>query len=141
MRTRNWDKLYSTYIKIYEKKQQRSRVGMEEIYNKYEFRAIYTALETDRKLQIKKGQRKVANIMQDLVARQQEYKYSFKQAKLLKKRIKEIYNEDVSIYQIRLGKTGKFWEDVKLLQQKLDENGIRGAQARRIIASTFFGSL
>ena len=54
MRTRNWDKLYSTYIKTYEKKQQTSRVGMEEIYNKYEFRAIYTALETDRKLQIKK---------------------------------------------------------------------------------------
>ena len=141
MRTRNWDKLYSTYIKTYEKKQQTSRVGMEEIYNKYEFRAIYTALETDRKLQIKKGQRKVANIMQDLVARQQEYEYSFNQAKLLKKRIKEIYNEDISIYQIRLGKTGKFWEDVKLAQQELAEKGITGEQARKIIASTFFGSL
>ena len=62
---RNWNKLYQTYLKNYQKRKDKSIVGMEEKYTFFEFQAMYTALENDRKLEIKKGTRKVANITQD----------------------------------------------------------------------------
>lgn len=137
---RNWNKLYKTYVEKYNKKVAKSPVGMDEVYNFSEFQAIYTALENDRLAEIEAGKRKVANITQDLVARQEKYEMTTKQAAVVQKRMEELYGERVSIRQIRLGKTGEFWGDVKQAQQELKSKGIVGKENAKIIASTFFGS-
>lgn len=137
---RNWIKLYKTYVARYNKKAVKSYVGMEEIYNFEEFRAVYSALEADRISEIKAGKRKVANITQDLIARQELYELTMKQAKVVQKRMEELYGEKISIRQIRLGKTGEFWDDVRQAQQDLKSQGIVGKENAKIIASTFFGS-
>ena len=137
---RNWIKLYKTYVARYNKKAVKSYVGLEEVYNFEEFRAVYSALEADRMSEIKAGKRKVANITQDLIARQEMYEMTMKQAKVVQKRMEELYGEKKSIRQIRLGKTGEFWNDVRQLQQDLKSQGIVGKENAKIIASTFFGS-
>ena len=137
---RNWIKLYKTYVARYNKKAVKSYVGLEEVYNFEEFRAVYSALEADRISEIKAGKRKVANITQDLIARQELYKLTMKQARVVQKRIEELYGEKMSIRQIRLGKTGEFWSDVRQAQQELKDKGIVGKENAKIIASTFFGS-
>ena len=138
---RNWIKLYKTYVARYNKKAVKSYVGMEEIYNFEEFRAVYSALEADRISEIKAGKRKVANITQDLIARQELYELTMKQARVVQKRMEELYGEKMSIHQIRLGKTGEFWSDIRQAQQELKDKGIVGKQNANIIASTFFGSV
>ena len=137
---RNWIKLYKTYVARYNKKAVKSYVGLEEVYNFEEFRAVYSALEADRISEIKAGKRKVANITQDLIARQELYELTMKQARVVQKRIEELYGEKMSIRQIRLGKTGEFWADVRQAQQELKDKGIVGKENAKIIASTFFGS-
>ena len=137
---RNWIKLYKTYVARYNKKAVKSYVGMEEVYNFEEFRAVYSALEADRMSEIKAGKRKVANITQDLIARQELYKLTMKQARVVQKRMEVLYGEKMSIRQIRLGKTGEFWSDVRQAQQELKDKGIVGKENAKIIASTFFGS-
>ena len=137
---RNWNKLYKTYVERYNKKVATSPVGMDEVYSLSEFMSVYTAMETDRMAEIRAGKRKVANITQDIVARQQAYDLSMKQAKVVQKRMEELYGEKISIRQIRLGKTGEFWDDVRQVQQELKSQGIVGKENAKIIASTFFGS-
>ena len=137
---RNWIKLYKTYVARYNKKAVKSYVGLEEVYNFEEFRAVYSALEADRISEIKAGKRKVANITHDLIARQELYQLTMKQARVVQKRIEELYGEKMSIRQIRLGKTGEFWSDVRQAQQELKDKGIVGKENAKIIASTFFGS-
>ena len=56
---RNWIKLYSTYSKNYDKKAIKSKVGFEDKYTLNEFKTMYTAIENERKLQVKHGERKV----------------------------------------------------------------------------------
>lgn len=138
---RNWNKLYKTYVERYNKKAVKSPVGMEEIYNFSEFQAVYTALENDRLAEIEAGKRKVANITQDLVAKQEKYEMTTKQAAIVQQRMEELYGERVSLHQIRLGKTGEFWRDVKQAQQELKSQGMVGKENAKIIASTFFGSV
>lgn len=137
---RNWNKLYATYKKAYEKKKAKSTVAMEDMYSKRDFIATYTALEEDRMEEIKQGTRKVANITQDLVSRQVEYKYSYKQAAVIQKQLNELYGEKVSIRRIREGSTGEFWNDVRQAQSELRSQGIYGAKMNAIIAQEFFGS-
>ena len=137
---RNWIKLYKTYVARYNKKAVKSYVGLEEVYNFEEFRAVYSALEADRISEIKAGKRKVANITQDLIARQELYELTMKQARVVQKRMEELYGEKMSIRQIRLGKTGEFWSDVRQAQKELKDKGIVGKENAKIIASTFFGS-
>lgn len=137
---RNWIKLYKTYVARYNKKAVKSYVGLEEVYNFEEFRAVYSALEADRISEIKAGKRKVANITQDLIARQELYELTMKQARVVQKRMEELYGEKMSIRQIRLGKTGEFWSDVRQAQQELKDKGMVGKENAKIIASTFFGS-
>ena len=76
---------------------------MEEKSTFFEFQAMYTALENDRKLEIKKGTRKVANITQDLIAKQELYSYSVKQAKELRKALKIKFGRDFKLKDIRIG--------------------------------------
>lgn len=138
---RNWNKLYKTYVERYNKKAIKSPVKMEEIYDINEFKSNYTAMERVRKAEIKKGKRKVANITQDIVAKQQLYDFTTKQAKAIQENMEKIYGKKVSIRQIRLGQTGEFLDDVRQLQQELRSQGIVGKENAKIIASTFFGSL
>ena len=151
---RNWNKLYTTYVSKYVKKQtsvvrenirrklhgETKLLSMEDMYSKRDFIATYTALEEDRMKEIKQGTRKVANITQDLVGRQVEYKYSYKQAKIIQKQLNELYGEKVSIQKIREGQTGEFWNDVRQAQSKLRANGVSGTKMNAIIAQEFFGS-
>ena len=137
---RNWNKLYQTYKKVYEKKKAKLTVAMEDMYSKRDFIATYTALEEDRMEEIKQGTRKVANITQDLVSRQVEYKYSYKQAEVIQKQINELYGEKISIRKIREGQTGEFWNDVRQAQSELRANGVSGTKMNAIIAQEFFGS-
>ena len=90
--------------------------------------------------EIKQGTRKVANITQDLVGRQVEYKYSYKQAEVIQKQLNKLYGEKVSIRKIREGQTGEFWNDVRQKQSELRANGVSGTKMNAIIAQEFFGS-
>lgn len=100
---RNWTKLYETYKRNYQKVKNKSEVPMERVYNKYEFEKVYVALEADRMREIKAGTRKRANVTQDLIARQKQYEYSQKQAKVIQKALKERYGEKWTIKEIRIG--------------------------------------
>lgn len=151
---RNWNKLYATYVSRYLKKQtaividklssklhgETNLLSIEDMYSKRDFIATYTALEADRMEEIKQGTRKVANITQDLVNRQVEYKYSYKQAKVIQNQLNELYGEKISIQKIRKGVTGEFWEDVRQKQSELKANGVHGTKMNAVIAQEFFGS-
>lgn len=103
MRKRNWDKLYSTYEKSYYKKAARSKVGMEDKYSKTEFKVMYTALENDRLKEVKKGERKVLNVTQDLVARQEKYLFTTKQARNIQTAYLQEYGDKLKLSSIRSG--------------------------------------
>ena len=140
---RNWNKLYQTYLKNYQKRKDKSIVGMEEKYTFFEFQAMYTALENDRKLEIKKGTRKVANITQDLIAKQELYSYSVKQAKELRKALKVKFGQDFKLKDIRMGllnEDAEFWNYIKEFKEGLIKQGVSRKETREIISSTFFGS-
>ncbi len=137
MRTRNWNKLYSTYGKRYANKVAKSRVGMEEKYSFEEFKVVYEALENDRKKELQSGARKVANITQDIVARQEKYVYTLKQAKTLRNAMREQFNEEYKLKDIRAGvvKTKEFW-DVVNEYRKQTQNQVDAPT----IGQVFFGS-
>ena len=137
---RNWIKLYSTYSKNYDKKAIKSKVGFEEKYSLDEFMGIYTAIENERKLEVKQGKRKVLNVSQDLLAEQEKYLYSMKQAKELKKALKKYYNLDYKIKDIRTNsdKTDEFWKAVSDYKKQLKLQGVK--DVNNVISSTFFGS-
>lgn len=143
MRTRNWDKLYQTYVKGYNRKSAKSEVGLDEIYSPAEFRAIYTALEADRKREIEAGTRKVANITQDLIARQELYDYSFKQAKAIKKAIYLEYGENVRLKDIRKNSselTDDFWDLIRNERKRLFAERLSASEVADYISETYFGS-
>ena len=140
---RNWNKLYATYVKTYNKKAAKSIVGMEQLYTVLEFKSMYTALENDRLAQMRKGTRKVLNITQDLVAKQELYEYSLKQARALKKALKQEFNETYTIKALRLGKvqkTEEFWDLVRKYQIELRDKGLSSADIKESVGQTFFGS-
>lgn len=141
---RNWIKLFTTYNKMYDKKLATSKVGMEARYNLDEFKAMYTGLENDRKREIRKGTRKVANVTKDLVARQENYLYTMKQAKTLKKAMQEQFNENYKLKDIRSGaiRTEAFWQHVKEVKKLLEVNNplLTKGEVNEYISETFFGS-
>lgn len=115
MRKRNWDKLYSTYEKSYYKKAARSKVGMEDKYSKTEFKVMYTALENDRLKEVKRGERKVLNVTQDLVAKQEKYLFTTKQARNIQTAYLQEYGNKLKLSSIRSGTVNlnNFWDLVK----------------------------
>lgn len=115
MRKRNWDKLYSTYEKSYYKKAARSKVGMEDKYSKTEFKVMYSALENDRLKEVKKGERKVLNVTQDLVAKQEKYLFTTKQARNIQTAYLQEYGNKLKLSSIRSGTVNlnNFWDLVK----------------------------
>lgn len=140
---RNWNKLYATYVKTYNKRAAKSIVGMEQIYTILEFKSMYTALENDRLAQVRKGTRKVLNITQDLVARQELYEYSLKQARTLKQALKQEFDENYTIKALRLGKvqkTERFWDLVRKYQIELRNKGLKPTDIKESVGQTFFGS-
>lgn len=133
MKKRNWTKLYETYKKKYNRVNASSTVPMERLYTKIEFEKMYVALESDRRREIKAGTRKVANITQDLIARQKQYDFSQKQAKIIQKALKERYGEKWTIKEIREGSarqtTEYLFAEVNQVSKQTDEVG-----------AVFFGS-
>ena len=135
MRKRNWDKLYSTYEKSYYKKAARSKVGMEDKYSKTEFKVMYTALENDRLKEVKKGERKVLNVTQDLVARQEKYLFSTKQARNIQTAYLQEYGDKLKLSSIRSGtvQLNNFWDLVKSYASTRSNND-------PTVGQVFFGS-
>ena len=135
MRKRNWDKLYSTYEKSYYKKAARSKVGMEDKYSKTEFKVMYSALENDRLKEVKKGERKVLNVTQDLIARQEKYQFSTKQARAIRTAYAQQYGKKLKISQIRMGTTqlDNFWDLVRAYEENMQEGDAP-------VGQVFFGS-
>lgn len=81
--------MYSTYNKRYNKqmeliaKESERGIPVPEMtapYNYNQFKMVYTAMENTRQTEISKGRRKVLNITQDMVRKQQKYELSYKQA-------------------------------------------------------------
>lgn len=135
MRKRNWDKLYSTYEKSYYKKAARSKVGMEDKYSKTEFKVMYSALENDRLKEVKKGERKVLNVTQDLVARQEKYERTIKQARALRNAYAQQYGKKLKISEIRMGtvQLDNFWDLVRAYEENMQEGDAS-------VGQVFFGS-
>lgn len=117
--SRNWDKLYRSYYKRYKQELAKSNVPIEPIYNKREFKAMYSSLESDRLQEIKAGKRKVLNITQDLVRSQKEYAYTSKQAKVLQQALKEQTGHKYSLKALREGNVQRdqaFWNAVRTFE-------------------------
>lgn len=143
MRQRNWNKLYATYEKTYAKKLSKSKVGMTGKYDFYKFKVIYSALENDRKAEIRKGQRKVANITQDLVARQEQYEFTQKEAKTIKKALKEQYGMTFKLFDVRVGNLQEidaFWDVVRQYREELLNQHMNKEEVRKKVGQVFFGS-
>ena len=132
---RNWDKLYSTYEKSYYKKAARSKVGMEDKYSKTEFKVMYSALENDRLKEVKKGERKVLNVTQDLVARQEKYERTTKQARAIRNAYAQQYGKKLKISDIRMGtiQLDNFWDLVRAYEENMQEGDAP-------VGQVFFGS-
>lgn len=120
---RNWDKLYSTYEKRYYSKLKKSKVGLEDKYSKTEFKVMYTALENDRKKEVSRGERKVLNITQDLIARQEKYERTTKQARVLRNAYAQQYGKKLKISDIRMGtvQLDNFWDLVRAYEENMQE--------------------
>lgn len=120
---RNWDKLYSTYEKRYYSKLKKSKVGLEDKYSKTEFKVMYTALENDRKKEVSRGKRKVLNITQDLIARQEKYERTTKQARVLRNAYAQQYGKKLKISDIRMGtvQLDNFWDLVRAYEENMQE--------------------
>lgn len=132
---RNWDKLYSTYEKRYYSKLKKSKVGLEDKYSKTEFKVMYLALENDRKKEVSRGERKVLNITQDLVARQEKYEFSTKQARAIRNAYTQQYGKRLKISQIRMGtiQLDNFWDLVRTYRENMQEGDAS-------VGQVFFGS-
>ena len=130
---RNWTKLYETYKRNYQKVKNKSEVPMERVYSRYEFEKVYVALEADRMREIKAGTRKRANVTQDLIARQKQYEFSQKQAKVIQKALKERYGEKWTIKEIRIGDARQATE---YLFAETGQVSNQGAE----VGAIFFGS-
>ena len=130
---RNWTKLYETYKRNYQKVKNKSEVPMERVYSRYEFEKVYIALEADRMREIKAGTRKRANVTQDLIARQKQYEFSQKQAKVIQKALKERYGEKWTIKEIRIGDARQATE---YLFAETGQVSNQGAE----VGAIFFGS-
>ena len=140
---RNWTKLYRTYSKHYNRLAKKSDVGMTEKYSKFEFKAAYGELEDKRLKQLNKGERKVLNITQDIVADQQKWEYSFKQAKALKQGLQLTFSDfdkSIRIRDIRAGRvdTEEFWKQITAYKNSL--TNISGSNKAKLVGQVFFGS-
>lgn len=132
---RNWDKLYSTYEKRYYSKLKKSKVGLEDKYSKTEFKVMYLALENDRKKEVSKGERKVLNITQDLIARQEKYELTTKQARAIRNAYAKQYGKKLKISDIRMGakRLDNFWDLVREYRENMQEGDLT-------VGQVFFGS-
>ena len=132
---RNWDKLYSTYEKRYYLKLKKSKVGLESKYSKTEFKVMYLALENDRKKEVSRGERKVLNITQDLIARQERYEFSTKQARAIRNAYTQQYGKKLKISEIRMGtiQLDNFWDLVRTYRENMQEGDAS-------VGQVFFGS-
>ena len=83
---KNWTKLYNRYEKMYDAKKAKSEVGMEEKYSELEFKTMVVSMESD----VRTGVTHSKDIVRDLVNKQEKYKYSIKQAKVIQERLGRI---------------------------------------------------
>lgn len=142
MISRNWTKLYNTYTKKYELIKSKSPVDLEPKYTQAEFKMMYRALEEERNEEILAGTRHVLNITQDLVHKQQMYKYSMKQARAIRTQLNNNSSADmVRLTDIRTGKvdTDEFWNAVSEAYNTYSIN-MRANEAKKRISQVFFGS-
>lgn len=143
--TNQWKKLYETYKNRYYKAQAK-QPGMKKLYNLGEFKSFYTELEYGRKKAITKGFRKVANITQDLV-RKQQYQLSQAQGKTLLSALKAKGAKDVTLLKLRQGKYGnyagrvkEFYDLIGARYTELMKTGVTSEDASYQIGQEFFGS-
>ena len=108
---------------------------MEDKYSKTEFKVMYSALENDRLKEVKKGERKVLNVTQDLIARQEKYQFSTKQARAIRTAYAQQYGKKLKISQIRMGTTqlDNFWDLVRAYEENMQEGDAP-------VGQVFFGS-
>lgn len=144
--TRNWKKLYKTYIDNYNKSAINNLNQMADKYNMIEFKMKYTALENDRKKEILKGKRKILNIQQDII-RKQTYELSKGQALAVKYTLKETKGLDLKLRDIRRGKYGSNKELISITFREiadqyndLIDSGYSTIQAKKMISTVYFGS-
>lgn len=108
---------------------------MEDKYSKTEFKVMYTALENDRLKEVKKGERKVLNVTQDLVARQEKYLFTTKQARNIQTAYLQEYGDKLKLSSIRSGtaQLNNFWDLVKSYASTRSSND-------PTVGQVFFGS-
>lgn len=133
---RNWTKLYNRYEKMYDAKKEKSEVGMEDKYSELEFKTMVVGMESD----IKTGVTQSKDIVRTLVNKQEKYKYSVAQAKVIKERLEYLYGSNYSIKEIRKGDSGEFWKDIEVYKKDLATSGLPADKAGKIISEVFFGS-
>ena len=107
---KNWTKLYNRYEKMYDAKKAKSEVGMEEKYSELEFKTMVVSMESD----VRTGVTHSKDIVRDLVNKQEKYKYSIKQAKVIQERLEYLYGSKYSIKEIRKGDSGEFSKDIEV---------------------------
>ena len=133
---KNWTKLYNRYEKMYDAKKAKSEVGMEEKYSELEFKNMVVSMESD----VRTGVTHSKDIVRDLVNKQEKYKYSIKQAKVIQERLEYLYGSKYSIKEIRKGDSGEFWKDIEVYKKDLIAGGSTTSGANKIISEVFFGS-
>lgn len=144
-RARNWGKLFSSYVKQYNKISAKSPVPVESQLSLEEFKAQYTGMYNDRISDVKAGKRVAAtNITRDIVARQQMYKYSVRQAREIADQLRDWNVPGVTYKDIRLNRNPEaiqaFWDEVRAQQEDYRRFGFSGKEISRFIAQEFFGS-
>ena len=106
---------------------------------------VYTAIKNER---IAQG-RKPGNIQRDII-NEQAFEYSSKKAKVLAKKVSEIFNKSGETHErirpidIRVGNYAwvldEIWDDIKVRRNELKEQGYSPNDIKKIISQEYFGS-
>ena len=144
--TKEWKELYAGYKKQYnaaKKKIEAKGFEMQESklsFNEYKF--TYRAIKEDNEALVAEGKaKKDKNINRTLID-QQTYEFTQKEAKIRKDAIKNVFNEDLTINDVRLGKYSE--EFNKYAGQQYNyarkELNMSGIAAYEWVGQTVFGS-
>lgn len=144
-RARNWGKLFSSYVKQYNKISAKSPVPVESQLSLEEFKAQYTGMYNDRISDVRAGKRVAAtNITRDIVARQQMYKYSVKQAREIANQLKDWNVPGVTYKDIRLNRNPEaiqaFWDEVRAQQKIIEDLDFQAKKLADSLLKNFLGA-
>lgn len=151
---RNWDKLYNTYIKDYNKALLGSYrhggkgkyITLSEKLSKAEFRQVYSVVEADAKEEYMNKKAaglnpgKSLNVMRKVVDTQKETAMSESQAKQLKKSIYEGYGVDISETALLTGNLGEYEGTVRDWWSEVSEYSRERDDTDPTVGQVYFGS-